>query len=463
VSDNHNTQLDLYQDPQTCQDVKTGDSARPVATKERAVAVGGARDAGSHGARTVSPHLSNFDAFAQGVKADYGTLAFEAAQRAGKKALLIDRDVVRVLPPPCNTGATITLGENWYEYTKRRKSVDWLRFTLPVTGADDMIGCVAQWTDRLGGMLEVCGGRWGYVAGRRTADGAFIYYHPDQPDMKVCVDLSATALQTHYVRTGDAGAIESLIVDALGQNAAFTRFDAALDTTEVAFEAIVAADTDGQLVTPAKSVSLLVNRRGAGGTLSIGRRESRRYVRIYDKAAEQKLDGQTWVRIEVELKAEYAHRAVTAVIGDGVDLMSLIVGAVDFREVTADTNVSRRPRLSWWAALVEDAERLTMTVTDKVAQTLDRTKEWLRKQVFPALAFVTLAEFGSTDWLYDAIAAGRSRLKPVQVALLYAIGAGLPGSIAVDVSLQDVTGMVQSLFSFAESDRVLALRGVANA
>jgi hypothetical protein len=47
--------------------------------------------------------------------------------------------------------------------------------------------------------------------------------------------------------------------------------------------------------------------------------------------------------------------------------------------------------------------------------------------------------------------------------LLYAIGAGLPGSIAVDVSLQDVTGMVQSLFSFAESDRVLALRGVANA
>lgn len=405
------TDLGQFQDTSTCQNVKTGDLARLGCTQART----GGPEGGVRGrvpAGAITPET-------------YGFYVFESEQWQGKRTLVIDGSP---LPPPSNTGATVTLEADWYNKQKTRCLIDWLTFTLPVKNIDDMVGCVAEWTEYFGGGSP-CRAKNGYSEGRLCNDGAYILWHPERIEMKVCVTLSGTALQAHALRCG-ADSWVYLMVKALDQGAKFSRVDIALDTTTVDFATVQDACRDGgELVTRARFVDGTERYRGGkSGTVYIGNRESRRYVRIYDKGAQLGLDV-TWVRFEVELKGEYAQAAAVMLIAKSLDPETMIASAVDFREVTGDSNVTRRERVAWWSELMQGFQRVSMTTAEKVMESYERTLTWLKRQVAPAMAFMAAMEGGGVDWFYELLNRGRSRISPEKRLLISAVNAAVSPAV----------------------------------
>jgi len=88
--------------------------------------------------------------------------------------------------------------------------------------------------------------------------------------------------------------------------------------------------------------------------LNLGRRGSSVCGRIYDKGLETKTTktaGQ-WERLEIEWKGDRVREVALRLYEAGVEwatmLTALVFGAVDFREVTGQTQLKRRPRCEWW-------------------------------------------------------------------------------------------------------------------
>src|SRR5699024_2067481 len=60
--------------------------------------------------------------------------------------------------------------------------------------------------------------------------------------------------------------------------------------------------------------------------------------------------------------------------------------------------------------LLGDVEKLKLT-TKPAERSSDDMKEWLNKQISPTIAAIMAANEGETDWLYEMIITGSSRLK----------------------------------------------------
>lgn len=108
-----------------------------------------------------------------------------------------------------------------------------------------------------------------------------------------------------------------------------TRLDAAFDVTEAGETVIQLADTYRAKhgLEGARAFNLRASR--AGDTLYIGSRHSERFLRVYDKAAEQHAEGY-WVRVELEMKGAVAKawmgaltKGARAVAGEVVRILDL--------------------------------------------------------------------------------------------------------------------------------------------
>lgn len=88
--------------------------------------------------------------------------------------------------------------------------------------------------------------------------------------------------------------------------------------------------------------------------LNLGRRDSPVCGRIYDKGLEAKVTETAgrWERLEIEWKGDRVQEVARRVYDSGkawsAMLTSLVFGAVDFREVSGQTKLNRRPRCEWW-------------------------------------------------------------------------------------------------------------------
>jgi hypothetical protein len=140
------------------------------------------------------------------------------------------------------------------------------------------------------------------------------------------------------------------------------------------------------------------NGPGEGRTLYVGRRCSRRLLRIYDAHG--------FTRVELECKAEAAEALAWLLVerrGDGAALGRGVIGAIraycDFGVRSDGRHGARRLRLlSWWAAFVAGAERLGQLVVERRQRlSVDRTLGWLDRQVVPSLAMV-LACYREQGW-----------------------------------------------------------------
>lgn len=137
---------------------------------------------------------------------------------------------------------------------------------------------------------------------------------PDSP-MGIHVSWSGSALQEVNPR--------AVLRQALLMGASVSRIDIAIDIPEhLDLKAYKAALDEGAAVTRARDWNLIVGRTGQ--TLYVGSRTSEKFLRIYDKAAEQNTEG-PWFRIELECKGDFARGVSKHVDAEGYDYFGDII------------------------------------------------------------------------------------------------------------------------------------------
>ena len=319
-------------------------------------------------------------------------------------------------PPSGNTGASAA----WV-------GIDYLSMTLPsalVTGLEceallellglDSLGLVIEWRS---------GGFRGWQASAEIAPGGVLAWGGQ----------GGTA---HLDLTGGAlGHLRALGLDVFGwlryvleQGVRVGRVDIAADDEAglVTRERVIDAVSAGDYVTHSRSVSehrALVGDRG--WTVYFGRRTSPTFVRIYDKAAEQGLDGVSWTRVEAEFKRERAHAVIVEWCLSGWSVASalgLLRGALDFRRDDGTVTKSRWDLLDWWGAFLGAVDLLRVRV-GSITRSLDDVARWLFHSVSSALAACEAA-FGDV-FMRHLMSRGRARMsvQHERMVSLYAVGA----------------------------------------
>jgi hypothetical protein len=215
-------------------------------------------------------------------------------------------------------------------------SIDWVSATLPFRTKVTIIPHKEK---------EMIYGWNGYSDGWKLDSGALVYLNPDREEMGLHVRLSGAAL--NYLK--DELHIDPLVLIARLRDGGgkITRLDLAVDVKDGGIdvmEFITLADFGLWEGEPRKHSCFIDGSDGQGKTLYMGRRSSKRYLRIYDKGA-QLMTGEDWVRLEVEYKQDVAQNVARELVAawneadwENIDslesayqkLPGMIKGVVDF-------------------------------------------------------------------------------------------------------------------------------------
>lgn len=293
--------------------------------------------------------------------------------------------------------------------------VDWLSFTLPVKSQDDMRGHVYEMLSLFGGGQDTTKGFRGYINCCTVLGGSGrVAWHPERLDMGVHVDLPSSALKL-MDSEGLLGDVGDFLAWLGTMEAKISRIDIAIDTDTVQIETIRAAVDGPTFVSRCTWVNEQRFLRGrAGCTVYVGSPAADRRVRFYDKAAEQDLQGVTWTRAEIQHRDKHAIRAAAFLVAccanSALDPAALFNEIVDFREVNGDSNISRRPRAAWWDGWLGACRDRVGFPFEKVEKTVGRVFDWLKLQVAPSLAMLSIASPDIRFWLHSVIDEGFTRL-----------------------------------------------------
>ena len=200
---------------------------------------------------------------------------------------------------------------------QKRILIDWLRFTL------DRPSETAELIDEFGLMVSEASPQGFYNTacefhGARGVMGR-ADWHTEHPEQKVCYTFSGNDLDVWR----EQDKIERLLAFAVAHKGKFTRIDVAidvLDDSRVDWYTLAHMADYGQMDTRAKTHSVIRSVRDGktGITIYVGGRQSDKFMRIYDKAAEQGI-GADWARIELECKGDYAKAMGVRLLADGMD------------------------------------------------------------------------------------------------------------------------------------------------
>lgn len=214
-----------------------------------------------------------------------------------------------------------------------------------------------------------------------------------------------------------------------------TRLDIALDdySKTLPLETIVAAlQANNYVHFQSYNVHQNFGRRGkCGWTVNLGSRQSDKFYRYYDKSAESngEIDAN---RLEAELKDFKARQlwdvmmqipddGNAAVLYGGL-LREVVIGGIDFRDLSADSNTSRCPRLPWWQSFIDHVNSSggIRLGTSKRESSLQKTVTWIKTQVETSLAMLrdVLGAEQFHVFLRDAIDSGRLRYDRHHLAML---------------------------------------------
>lgn len=140
---------------------------------------------------------------------------------------------------------------------------------------------------------------------------ATLAWHREFAEFGLMLQMSGTQISAFRREGRD---ILRLIANMVNGEWRFTRLDLAIDLRgkPIAIKDLVDDWQAGTLKTIAHSMTRYTTEtpEGANGeTVYVGSRTSERFLRVYDKAAEQGHAGEHWTRIELELKGKYARYA----------------------------------------------------------------------------------------------------------------------------------------------------------
>jgi hypothetical protein len=166
-----------------------------------------------------------------------------------------------------------------------------------------------------------------------------------------------------------------------------------------------------------------------GFTIYLGSRQSNSMLRYYDKLTESNGVLDCW-RLELEAKEECAISIWDALFTlPEYDeswckslLLECVIGALDFRDRSHDSNIARCPRLAWWQCFVEDCQSSGGVRLPRAKQesTLKKKLAWVNRQVETTLAMLekTLGPSGFRNYIQICVESGRRRFGRVHESIL---------------------------------------------
>jgi DNA relaxase NicK len=307
--------------------------------------------------------------------------------------------------------------------------IGWVRFTVPDCTVDEILALVGgDWIkDQKGfqGYTESWLSR-GHAGGLgRIGTGA------KRAPREVHVDLSQELISDWTYQK-----FQQVTTWVLAKQGHFGRIDVALDDRSgvIDVDRIYDAVVKGHCVSHFRQSRLIAgldlgSGSDTGKTLCMGSRQSDTYLRIYDKAAEQRAKEKSvegsWVRWEMEWKAERAQAVGLALSGlDQESFQKYIVGvfrsALDFRDCTRADDPKDRyyaPLLDWWKVLTEGMQRARLQIAKSVRK-IEEVKQWAEKSLSPMLGLLCAHPEAGERWLVRTIVDGVDRWRTKHLALL---------------------------------------------
>lgn len=291
----------------------------------------------------------------------------------------------------------------------------WLRGTTKAD-LDSVLGAVVR---EIGESVVVLdGSNHGYREGYQVGP-VKVYHHQERSDMGVCVEFTGEACEELgpvrvgrlHVGLGLRASRFDLAIDGAAFTPAELRDQWRADNVRTRAKVPQRARPDRQW----RSSDWRSN--AEGDTFRMGSRSSQQMARCYDSRG--------FTRFELELKDDTAQRAVgeffaAVAMGDVVLLrdraLAWVRRFVDFVDTSEESNISRAPLQDFWARFVQGVERAHVQLEGAVVHTVERTHNWLQRQVASALAVV--ADSMGVEALLDLVKEGRGRYRASHRAMV---------------------------------------------
>jgi hypothetical protein len=229
--------------------------------------------------------------------------------------------------------------------------------------------------------------------------GGRVDWNPQRPEQRRLITLTGKDLAAHELRGNTS---TDLIAHFQGlEGSHFTRVDTAIDVlnTKANPQLLMDRFRAGRMQTHVQTVSRADRYRKDqprdGVTVYLGSRQGERFLRVYDKAAEQGAD-YPWTRIELELKGDQARRAardlVTHPIGE--------VAAVLTRELV-------KTDIKWFEAALDKVATGEL-VSIKPGRHQGNGERWKREVAAPAFLEALIA---GESWAVQMLAAAQDKIR----------------------------------------------------
>lgn len=297
--------------------------------------------------------------------------------------------------------------------------IDWLRGTILNRPIDDVLSALLP---ILGERQELDRGGSGYEYSAIVLGTGRVLWSRLRPDMGVHVNLPASALAACKFDSFN------LLQKLQAMEMSFTRIDFTFDD----MIRILDIKTVYQVLNSKNFVSRWHKWKNVeshdedevGQTIYVGNRASASFLRIYDKAAEQREKGYPfeghWIRVELELHKERAQLAIKTLLQIdpstwGERVAEWLLGLIDFKAVGTDSNKSRWQTVGWWHEFLGFVKKSRLT-TEKNFRTVDDVRDWVGKQVTPSL--LVLWTVDGARRMQNMIDGAASRLKGHHLAMI---------------------------------------------
>ncbi len=212
-----------------------------------------------------------------------------------------------------------------------------------------------------------------YTHGLEISNGGRVFWNERRPQMGRHVIFSGQCCDIIGVNLKECLSFVHL------QGYKTTRLDLAIDVfnTNLSLSHMESLILRRELKTHAQVAPNIRDLLGTGKTVQLGKAGSGSFLRVYDKAAEQKTtDGQTWIRIEISYGARKAKSALEAYLRDN-NIAGMVQDYVQF------------PTWRKWNRILSGPK-----VAVRYAKTQTNTRKWLLNSVAKTIAKEMLFDDG---------------------------------------------------------------------
>lgn len=311
--------------------------------------------------------------------------------------------------------------ENTEQAPPLESLIDWCAFTIPDKKVLEEV--LSLMGIPLPVFVQLPKGRLGYRTQKRH--GHIVILSDGMPEMGIHVEMSGQGCRQF---DASSGRWRDLISKVHGVGGHFARLDVAIDDRHGYFllteakEKLLRREVRTRFRSGREMTGVRFSDKTGndGCTLYFGTSKSDLKIRIYDKAAEQRIDG-PWIRTEIECHRKHANNLAHH-ISAGKDQCFIVAGIlknyVAFVEPSDDLNKSRWKISPWWENFLGTVEKLSLASKRNVEINVQDIEAFLNRQAAPYIALLVKANGGDLSCVDKLIDNGEKRLKPHHYAML---------------------------------------------